>query len=336
MSPSSRIAAHMFKVSFLKLTDTVLRQVLHTLKRPVLPFLLAGLSFTLASPTWAETGAKTGAKTLSIGTISATPVDEIRTFKPFADYLASKLVGDGVKAVKVVIAADIHQMAKMLKNGEADLFIDSSITALAVNRLAGSQYMLRRWKKGRGQYRSVIFVRDDSAITELADLKGKVIAFEEAFSTSGFMLPALAVRNHGLDLVSVKSVHSAPPADKVGYIMALDNETQTTWVERNRVHAAAMAENDFNDFAETALTPLRMVHVTTFVPYHVISHRSGLDGRLVARLKVVLKSAHETEQGRSVLMDFERTAKFDDIPPNLMADVIKLAPFLNMITSPQE
>ena len=62
------------------------------------------------------------ARTLAIGTISADPVGEIRTFKPFADYLARHLAPDGVSEVKVVVAGDIPEIAGMLKRGEVDLF----------------------------------------------------------------------------------------------------------------------------------------------------------------------------------------------------------------------
>lgn len=293
------------------------------LKRPFWALAFAVLALSSPSVTWA--------KTLNIGTISADPVDEIRVFQPFADYLAGKLANDGIDAATVVIAADIHQMAALLKSGKVDLFIDSSVTALVINKLSGSEYMLRRWKKGRGQYRSVVFVRDDSAITSLEDLKGKTIAFEEPFSTSGFMLPALSIGRQGLSMFPLESTYSPPPADKVGYIMAYDNETQATWVERGRVQAAAMAEGDFEDLAKTALMPLRALFITPYVPYHVISHRPGLDAGLVARIKTVLKSAHETERGASVLGAFERTSKFDDIPAPLLADVLKFEPFLNLI-----
>lgn len=283
--------------SLIKFCSSILSHV----KRPVLMLAIAGLALTMTSGAWA--------KTLKIGTISAAPVDEIRTFQPFADYLAGELADDGIVAVKVVIAADVHQMAALLKSGDVDLYIDSSITALVVNKLSGSEYMLRRWKKGRGQYRSVIFVRDESAITSLADLKGKTIAFEEPFSTSGFMLPALSMGRQGLELIHLDSTYAAPPADKVGYIMAFDNETQAAWVERKRVQAAAMAESDFEDLSKTSLEPLRALFITPYVPYHVVTRRPGLDEPLMERIKTVLKAAHETERGSAMLGAFERTAK---------------------------
>jgi len=293
-------------------------------------FALMSLVLILAVATPAS------AKPLTIGTISSTPVEEVRAFQPFADFLAERLVGDGIDAAKVVIAESVNQMAALLKSGEVDLFIDSSVTALVVNRLSGSQYMLRRWKKGRDQYRSVVFVCDDSAITVLDDLKDKLIAFEEPFSTSGYMLPALAIRGQGLELDEVASVQGVPSSGAVGYIMAFDNETQAAWLERGRVQAAAMAENDFQNFSKTALKPFRILYVTPFVPYHVMVHRPGLNARLVERIKTVLKSAHETKSGREVLAEFEGTTKFDDIPPSLLDNVLQFEPFLQQHTAPRQ
>jgi len=293
----------------------------------VLALMLLVLTLAVATPSWA--------KPLTFGTISAVPVEEVQVFQPFVDFIAGQLAGDGIDAGKVVVAENVNQMAALLKSGQVDLFIDSSVTALVVNKLAGSQFMLRRWKKGREQYRSVIFVNDDSPITALDDLKDKLIAFEEPFSTSGYMLPALVIRAQRLGLNEVANVKSAPISGRIGYVMAYDNETQAAWLERGRVQAVAMAEDDFLSFSKTALKPLRALFVTPYVPYHVVTHRSGLDARLVARIKSVLKSAHETEVGRGVLRSFEKTTKFDDIPQSLLDNVLEFEPFLQQVIAPQ-
>ena len=309
------------------ISPRLLRRLSLGYTRSIFALACAIFAFTMTTPSLAQT--------LTIGTISATPVKETHAFQPFADYLAGRLAEDGIKTVKVVVAANIEDMAALLKSGGVDLFIDSSVTALAVNELSGSQYMLSRWKKGREKYRSVIFVRADSPIASLADMNGKVIAFEEPFSTSGFMLPALTMHRLGLKLNEVATVTSVPPVGSVGYVMAYDNETQLAWLERGRVQAAAMAEKDFKDFAKTALTPLRALYSTPYVPYHVMVHRADLGAGLVTRIKVVLTSAHETEPGRTVLQAFERTAKFDVIPAPLLTEVLSLQPYLHVITTPQ-
>ena len=294
----------------------------HPMKRLFLALLFL---FMTSSQAWSMT--------ITVSTISTDPVDELRVFKPFADYLAHTLSesGSDIDKVDVKIAGSVPQVVNWLKRGKIDLFIDSSITALQVNKLSGSQYMLRRWKKGRGEYRSVIFTRADSTISNLGDLKGQVIAFEEPFSTSGFMLPAIQFGLQGIELESVNSPRDLPSPNVVGTIMAYDNETQVTWVERDMVAAAAISEGDFSDFEKTALEPLRIVQFTEYVPYHVVSQRADLDAELADQIKGTLKRVHETEQGRKMLMEFERPSKFDDIPPKLLSNTLKFEPHLTSL-----
>ena len=269
--------------------------------------------------------------TIVISTISSDPLSELRVFRPFADYLARTLPEkSGVKQVDVKIAGSIPQAINWLKKGKIDLFIDSSITALTVNKQSGATLMLRRWKKGRGEYRSVIFARADRQITSLSDLKGKVIAFEEPFSTSGYMLPAMELMLNGIELEVLSSPRDLPTPNTVGAIMAYDNETQITWVERDIVTAAAMSERDYIDFEKNALEPLQIIQTTEFVPYHVISQRDGFDQTLSRQIKEVLKKAHETEQGRAVLKGFG-TLKFDEIPEGLLANALKFEPHLDSL-----
>ncbi|PHR00233.1 MAG: hypothetical protein COB29_16020 [Sulfitobacter sp.] len=270
---------------------------------------------------------------LVIGTISSDPVEELRKYTPFAKYLSQRLRGDGVDDVTVAIATDVQQMAGMLRKGTVDLFIDSSVTASIVNQMAGSQFLLRRWKKGRDKYRSVIFTTANSEIRGIEDLRGKVIAFEEPFSTSGFVLPALILLQSGLALSPMDNVRAKPDDTSVGYLMAYDNETQFTWLERGRVAAAAMAEKDYEEYAKNALMPMRVLQVTPYVPYHVVVNRSDLDKALVQRIKNILQKAHKDTAGAEILRNFEKTTRFDEIPQDLLNEVQKLMPFVGKVAA---
>ncbi len=119
-----------------------------------------------------------GARPITVGSIGDEPAAEIKKFSPFARYLAKQLQPAGIDEGKVVVAKDISQMAPFLREGKVDLYIDSPFPTVAVSRISGSKFLLRRWKKGVGEYHSTIFARKDSGISGLEDLKGKLIAFE--------------------------------------------------------------------------------------------------------------------------------------------------------------
>jgi len=137
---------------------------------------------------------------IQVGSVSIEPAEEIKKFLPLAAYLAKELQPEGFDQGKVVVAKNILEMAGFLREGKVDLYIDSPFPVSAASRLAGSKFLLRRWKKGVAEYHSVIFAKKDGGINRLEDLKGKIVAFEEPFSSSGYFLPKLLLVQKGLKL----------------------------------------------------------------------------------------------------------------------------------------
>ena len=263
-------------------------------------------------------------RVLVLGSISLDPAGEARVFQPFADFLAAKLSSYGIKRGEVAVADSVDRMASMIREKEVDLLIDSSVSALLVNELAGSDFLLRRWKDGQDAYRSVVVVRQDSRLNFLSDLAGETIAFEESFSTAGFMLPVLGMASAGLRLVPLDGLAHAPPPDAVGYVMGFDSETQMTWVERNQVTAAGMAEKDFQQLSKSSLVPLRVLYTSPVVPYHVVVYGKHLDQGLVSRIRAILLNAHDSREGAATLDGFDQTTMFDEIPEDLLRNVMTL------------
>src|SRR5262245_53647148 len=120
---------------------------------------------------------------LTLGFISSSPVEESRRFSPLASYLARQLKSEGIGEVNVVPANSIEAMSSLLRMGQADIYIDGFFPTMAVSRLSGSRLLLRGWNDGSSDYKSVIFTRRDSRIAILEHLGGKVIAFDEPFSS---------------------------------------------------------------------------------------------------------------------------------------------------------
>lgn len=277
-----------------------------------------------AEPAWA--------RTLVVGSISLDPVGEARAFQPFVDYLAGKLRSQGIDQGKVVVADSIDKMAAMIRARTVDLFVDSSVTALMMNELSGSHFLLRRWREGRDAYRSVVVVRSESRFSFLSDLSNETVAFEEPFSTTGFMLPAMAMISSGLRLAPLDGVEQKPPKGSVGYVTGYDSETQITWVERKQVAAVGMAEGDYKSLVASALVPLRILYTSPVVPDHVVVYGAHLDEALVSHIRDVLLTAHNTREGADMLDAFEQTTMFDEIPPHLLSNVVTLAPGLHRLT----
>ncbi len=273
--------------------------------------------------------ARTWAGPIAVGSISSEPADEIRKFQPLATYLAGKLQAEGITQGMVVVANSMPQMAALLREGKADLYIDSPFPALAVSRLSGSKLLLRRWKKGIGEYHSVIFGRADGGIRHLEDLKGKMIAFEEAFSTTGYFLPKVVLRGRGLRVVAKADASDRVGPGEVGYVFSQDDETTMVWVLRGRVSAGAMDQQNYLKTAKQNVDRLTILHRTFALPRQIVSHRADLPPRLVARVREILVAMDQSDEGRKALHDFEQTTKFDTLPDQALAPLQKLQPLID-------
>lgn len=251
---------------------------------------------------------------ISIGSISDTPKNQIEKYKPFADYLAGKLKAHGIVKGQVVISGSIGEMADFIKKGEVDFFIDSPFPTYRLSQITGIKPFLRRWKKGVPEYHSLIFVRQDSGIESLEDLKGKTLAFESPWSTSAFLIPKAAIIQKGLSLFEKESFTMPVPGDKVGYIFAEDEETIMILVSRKRVQGGALDNVDFGELSKGKEDQFKIIYRSSDMPRHVLSYRPGFDPVLLKTVEEILLQMDQNGEGRKILTKFEKTLKFDHFP----------------------
>ena len=89
------------------------------------------------------------------------PTKKIKRFQPLAGDLAQNLSDFGIRESKVLIARDVEEMGEFMNIGMVDVYFDSSFPTLAVQNLADSKIILRRWKDDDPVYWSVFIARTD-------------------------------------------------------------------------------------------------------------------------------------------------------------------------------
>jgi len=271
------------------------------------------------------TGMSAEAKTtLTIGSISNTPKEEILKFQPFIDYVVSRLKDPNIKAGRVAVAGSLEEMADLINKNKVDLYLDSPFPTIAVRTETGSIPFLRRWKKGVKEYSSVIFVRKDSGINSLADLKGKMIAFEEEFSTSGYFLPKATLLEKKLNLLERLRKHASVPKRKVGYVFSRDDETTMIWVMKNKVAAGALSKRKYLKLAKSKIKDLKILKETILVPRQVVSHNKNIDKHTLKKIRKILIDMDKNDKGKSILAGFSKTKKFEPLSINELNPIIKL------------
>lgn len=221
------------------------------------------------------------AETLTIGTINENIKKNIARFSHLPEELQLQLANDGITEIEVRI--------------------------------------LRRWNDGVAAYHSVIVARSDSGINSLEDLPGRRIGFQDADSTSGFMLPVGLIIDNDIEILELPSREAMPATDQIGYVFTGDDNNTLGWIYRDWIDAAATDPQSFADLSATAPGDFHIIARSTEVPRQVAVQARNTDPEIVARLVEVLTTMHETEHDRSVLQRFNDTDRIDQSPDGIQA-----------------
>lgn len=255
------------------------------------------------------------ARVLVVGSVGDNAPEEIEEFLPLVRLLAARLAAQGVTAGQVRVARDEREMGGYLKRAQVDLYIDSPIPVVIAQGIAGGDIPLRRWKDGVAEYRSLVVVPRHSGTNTLADLRGRLLAFEEPFSSSGYLLPQADLQAQGLTLAHKSAVKDPVAVGEVGYVFSGDEENTLVWVMRGRVAAGALGDAQYRHLEPVHGGRLRVLYRTPPIPRHLVLFRQGLEPALAQSIRAELLRLHEDPQGREVLRHFSNTARFDALTP---------------------
>jgi phosphonate transport system substrate-binding protein len=155
---------------------------------------LSALFFALAVTT-TDRPVRAAGEAVRIGMVpdaGATQVS-IDQKKPLKDYLA---VAIG-QPVELIIPTNYNATVEALGNGSLDFAYLGGLTYLKAHAQYGVTPLVQR--DSDLQFHSLFITQTGSPIQSLADLKGKNFAFGDINSTSGHLMPYLAMKNAGVD-----------------------------------------------------------------------------------------------------------------------------------------
>jgi phosphonate transport system substrate-binding protein len=292
---------------------------------------LSACSQNTATPVSAPTESPIEENPIVFGDISDDPTEVINGAQPIVDYLASQLTDYGITGGEVRVASSTEEMIQLLKNGEVDLYFDSTYPATLISDASGAQIILRRWRFGVETYNGVIFASKDSGITDIEDLKGKMVAMDAPYSTSGFLLPAVYLTENGLTLIGKKGNQDPVASEEVGFAFAYDDENILQWVLSGLTPAGVTDDYHF-DVAFPPEVKEKLVELarTETTPRQVAVARPGLDPKLLQAIEQILTTMHENPEGQKVLENFQ-TEKFDEFPEGLDKATTRMREMMELV-----
>ena len=113
------------------------------------------------------------------------PEKLISNVRPAMNFLEKEMG----RKVRYFITLNYSAAVEAMISKKADVSFMSPLPYVLANKYSGVEAVLGEIYDGKPYYYSRIFVRKDSGIKRLSDLKGKTIAYVDPISSSGFMYP---------------------------------------------------------------------------------------------------------------------------------------------------
>jgi phosphonate transport system substrate-binding protein len=215
-------------------------------------------------------------------TPSQKPTDLLAAGEDFGRVLG-RLVG---MPVKVTVASDYAAVVEALRNRTADLAFTHPGGYVLASREAKATIVAKNLWHGKSTFTSRIFVRQDSGVRQLEELRGKTIAFVDPTSSSGYIYPMALLIQRGL-------VKNRDPKSFFRDVMfAGGHDAAMRALVNGHVDAIASFDLAREQYLKDPAERARIVFIaeTPPIPEAGIAARDGLDPPTLARVRAALLS----------------------------------------------
>lgn len=236
--------------------------------------------------------------------------------KAMAQYLASQLQDAGIKDSSTMMTLDIEQMIRDFKAGRVDMINDTVLTAARIVHEGDGELLLKAYRKRAGSHHTVFFARKDSGVNSLADLRGRVIAFEDNTSTAGYFIPAGVLLLEKYPLVHVHSPRERVPKDAIGYFFSGEEINSTLMVHKGYLDAGVLGNTDIEterSMPQEIRGDMKVFHRSVDFPRSLIVVRRTLPRKVKEQLKKTLLGLHHDPQNVSLLRGYHLITKFEEL-----------------------
>lgn len=240
-------------------------------------------------------------------------------YGPFAAYLSAKIR----QPVKVFVAQDYVGVAQALQADQIDVaYLNPLSYALFVDRLGRTPEHLIPLAMpdvhGSLYYYGAIFVRKDSHIANISQLRGKRFAFAEPTSTSGYLYPFQYLLRHGIN-----------PKHDLGQQIFAGTPAVVPAVLNGSVDAGAVFEEGLTMFGRGRQKELTVLARVGPIANGMLVARGNLDRATLKQLQSAM-AAINTDPAAKVALSKLEVSKWEKPNDKVFDPVRQAAHILNL------
>lgn len=222
--------------------------------------------------------------------------DQRRRYKYVTDYLSQKLNLN----IRAIILPSYGAICGALLRGDADAGFFGSFSYVLTHKRTGIEPVARPvWPDASSTYSGYIFVRKDSGISKVEDMKGKSLALVHKATTAGYVFQLDYFKKHGIDM-------SGSYFSRVNFAGSHDSSAWAVYtgevdVGGGKNHVFNALGREHPDFRNQ----MTVLAESAEVPSNGLAVSSSLDHDLKNRIRQSLLDLDKSSEGMSVLDNFK-------------------------------
>jgi phosphonate transport system substrate-binding protein len=221
--------------------------------------------------------------------------EQLRRYKYLTDYLSQEM---GM-IVTVEIMANYGEISNAFKEGRADAGFFGSFSYVLTQAQTGIEPIARPvWLNGSTTYRGYIFVRKDSGIKTVADMKKKSLVLVDKATTAGYFYQLFYFKYYGI--TKLEDYFS-----RISFARSHDAAVWSVYTGESDIGGAKNhIYNEFKERYPDFKEQMLILAESPEVPSNGIAVSKDLNPAIRARLKNLLLTLHQDEKGQEILKNF--------------------------------
>jgi len=210
---------------------------------------------------------------------------------------------------QIHIPESYDQMIEDFGSGKADVGIMNSLSYVKARENFGVNAKLRVMRYGKSTYFGQIIANSSSGIEEINDLNGKIIAFTDPSSTSGYLFPQKILRQSGV--TPAKTLFAGKHDDVVKMVYTGEVDAGATFYSEPTPEgvirdARSRLIDQFPDVAEK----VKVIAITEPIPNDPVVFSKAVPSDVSYKISLGLIQYMSTSAGKESMMALYSTEGF--------------------------
>ncbi len=220
--------------------------------------------------------------------------EQRRRYQYITDYLSEKMDMN----FTVEIMTSYGNISETFVDGEADAGFFGSFSYVLTHAKAGVEPIARPvWPGDNSTYRGYIFVRKDSRIESVKDMKDRNLVLVDKATTAGYIYQLFYFKYYGINIEEYFSSISFASSHDAAAWAVYTGEADIGGAKDTIYNSLTEEYPDFKD-------QMLVLAESPEVPSNGLGVRKDLNPAIKLRIKTLLLSLHKSPEGRKVLKDF--------------------------------